>query len=109
MSVIFAASSNESACQPRGTVLRFLEEKSLSSSDDDELLQPYDAQVLRDTFLVYGIALVCILTTFYIVRNRFPRPYTLRRWVEDLKVRSTKTLYHSHFFRDHLTSLLVYS
>jgi hypothetical protein len=42
--------------------------------------------VLRDTFLVYGIIFGVMLLLFCCVRVKFPRPYTIRRWVDDIKV-----------------------
>jgi hypothetical protein len=42
--------------------------------------------VLRDTFLVYGIIFGVMLLLFCCVRAKFPRPYTIRRWVDDIKV-----------------------
>jgi hypothetical protein len=44
--------------------------------------------VLRDTFLVYGIIFGVMLLTFCCVRVKFPRPYTIRRWVDEIKVGS---------------------
>jgi hypothetical protein len=42
--------------------------------------------VLRDTFLVYGTIWGVMLLLFCCVRVKFPRPYTIRRWVDDIKV-----------------------
>ena len=61
---------------------RFLEEEE----DDDEFVEPNDGEVLRNTFMVYGSILAFLFLLFCYVRRRFPKPYTLRMWVEDLKV-----------------------
>jgi hypothetical protein len=42
--------------------------------------------VLRDTFVVYGTVLGVLLLVFCCVRVKFPRPYTIRKWVEEVKV-----------------------
>lgn len=52
----------------------------------EEAIPSSDSEVLRNTFMVYGSILVCMFLLFCYVRKRFPRPYALRAWVEDLKV-----------------------
>lgn len=52
---------------------------------DDEFVPGTDAQVLRATFTVYGSALIVFFLLFCWIRRRFPKPYTLRQWVDDLK------------------------
>lgn len=54
--------------------------------EDADAIPPNDSEVLKNTFMVYGSALGFIFLLFCYVRQRFPRPYTLRSWVEDLKV-----------------------
>jgi uncharacterized membrane protein len=56
--------------------------------EDEDVIPPNDSEVLRNTFMVYGSMLIGIFLLFCYVRKRFPRPYTLRNWVEDLKVNS---------------------
>ena len=65
--------------------LRFLQDSnnSTNSTSTDE---PNDAQILRGTFVVYGSILAVSLFAFCIVRLLFRRPYTVRRWDDDLKV-----------------------
>lgn len=46
-----------------------------------------DSNVLRTTFMVYGSILLVGFLLFCDVRRRFPRPYTLRQWIEEIKVR----------------------
>lgn len=48
--------------------------------------QPNDAQIIRDTFVVYGAIFAVVTFLFCIVRLRFPKAYTIRQWVEDHKV-----------------------
>jgi hypothetical protein len=54
--------------------------------EDKDAIPPNDSEVLRNTFMVYGSLLICIFLLFCFVRQKFPRPYKLRSWVEDLKV-----------------------
>jgi hypothetical protein len=54
--------------------------------DEDAAIPPNDSEVLRNTFMVYGSILICIFLLFCFVRQKFPRPYKIRSWVEDLKV-----------------------
>jgi len=61
---------------------RFLQE---DTTDDDNAVTPNDGKVLRNTFMVYG-SILCLLFLFFCwVRRRFPKPYTLRNWVKDIK------------------------
>jgi hypothetical protein len=52
----------------------------------EDAIPPNDSEVLKNTFMVYGSILICIFLFFCFVRQKFPRPYKLRSWVEDLKV-----------------------
>jgi Late exocytosis, associated with Golgi transport len=68
-----------------------------NSTDDSGLATPAtadgtnDSVVLRQTFLVYGTALLFVVLLFCWVRLKFPRVYNLRSgWVEALK-RSTES------------------
>jgi hypothetical protein len=47
-----------------------------------------DSHVLRTTFMVYGGILLAGFFLFCSVRRTFPRPYTLRQWIEEIKVKS---------------------
>jgi hypothetical protein len=58
----------------------------LEDDADADAIPPNDSEVLRNTFMVYGSTLICIFLLFCFVRQKFPRPYKLRSWVEDLKV-----------------------
>lgn len=40
---------------------------------------------MRATFILYGPILAGVLILFCYLRRRFPRPYNLRNWVEDIK------------------------
>ena len=54
-----------------------------NNSTGTEDSEPYhDARVLKDTMAVYGTAFVVVFVAFCWIRQRFPRPYTIRRWVE---------------------------
>ena len=44
-----------------------------------------DSQVLRDTMMVYGSALVIGLFLFCWARRRFPKVYNTRNWVDSIK------------------------
>jgi hypothetical protein len=54
--------------------------------EDAVAIPPNDSAVLRNTFMIYGSILVVVFLLFCYARKRFPRPYALRAWVEDLKV-----------------------
>jgi hypothetical protein len=57
-----------------------------------------DGEVLKDTFLVYGIVLCVLFSLFCFVRLRFPRAYTIRRWAgENLKVCSYNAVFRKIF------------
>ena len=43
-----------------------------------------DSHVIRDTCMGYGTAMVVVFNVFCFLRQRFPRPYSVRRWVKDL-------------------------
>jgi hypothetical protein len=55
---------------------------------EEDAIPPNDSEVLRNTFMIYGSIMIVIFFLFCYVRQRFPRPYSLRAWVEDLKVNS---------------------
>ena len=62
----------------QGEPWRFLQDEN-----EDENSQGNDGQKLRDTFILYGSLLCGCFLLFCYVRRRFPRPYTIRNWVED--------------------------
>jgi hypothetical protein len=64
---------------------------------EDEAIPPNDSEVLRNTFMVYGSILICIFLLFCFVRQKFPRPYKLRSWVEDLKVNTFEMMRDEHW------------
>lgn len=47
-----------------------------------------DSTILRTTFKVYGSILLVSFILFCFLRQRCPRPYNIRNWVEKIKVRS---------------------
>ena len=61
------------------------EDASATTSDSGAAQEYNDAEVLRATFVVYGSVLLGVFVLFCYVRRRFPRPYNLRNWVEELK------------------------
>jgi len=65
---------------------RLLQGGSSNSTTVGDVAEPNDASVLRDTFFVYGIALVVILFIFCVVHRRYPRAFTVRRWAEQIRV-----------------------
>jgi hypothetical protein len=64
---------------------------------EDDAIPPNDSEVLRNTFMVYGSALICIFLLFCFVRQKFPKPYKLRSWVEDLKVNTFEMMRDQHY------------
>lgn len=56
-----------------------------TNDDDDETITYNDAQVLRDTFMVYGSVMVVIVLLFCWARRRYPKVYNLRQWVDPIK------------------------
>jgi hypothetical protein len=69
---------------------RWLETTNITNSTGNStVVSPQDdSAVLRATFVVYGSLLLGMLLTFCYVRQAFPRPYQLRNWVPDVKVRT---------------------
>jgi hypothetical protein len=57
---------------------------STTNNSTNAILQ--DSAILRDMGVVYGSLLVLVFFVFCGVRQAFPRPYTIRKWKEDLKV-----------------------
>jgi hypothetical protein len=49
-----------------------------------------EGKILRDTFLVYGSVMAGVLLFFCFIRLYAKRPYTIRQWVESIKVRILK-------------------
>jgi hypothetical protein len=72
------ANNNSSSTNATGS-------NSTSTGDDGTASA---STVLRDTFVVYGTVLGVLLLVFCCVRVKFPRPYTIRKWVEEVKVRA---------------------
>ena len=70
---------------------RFLQDTNSSETSAptavpvDDAANTDDSEVLRATFLLYGSVLLGVFVLFCFVRLKFPRPYNLRNWVEDLK------------------------
>lgn len=56
----------------------------LQNSTDDSGEAIDDARVIRDTCMVYGSIMVVTFLLFCYVRQKYPRPYSIRKWVEDL-------------------------
>jgi len=56
-----------------------------NATDNMRLASPNEGQVLRNTFKVYGTMLAVIFLSFCYVRRAFPKPYTIRRWVDECK------------------------
>ena len=57
---------------------RFLED----TTDDTEFS---DSQVLRDTLILYGCIFAVTIGIFSVLRQRFPRTYSVRSWSEKIK------------------------
>ena len=57
-----------------------------SSSTSSSTTDQNQSAILRTTFKVYGSILAISFILFCYVRRRFPRPYTIRKWVDELKV-----------------------
>lgn len=53
--------------------------------DSGTIDQTTDSDVLRDTFKLYGSALLCFVFLFCWLRRQFPRIYNIRKWVDDSK------------------------
>jgi hypothetical protein len=56
-----------------------------AEDEDDATIIYDDGQVLRDTIMVYGSALVVMMLLFCWARRRFPNVYNLRNWVEPIE------------------------
>lgn len=56
---------------------------------DENEVKGNDAAVLRNTVVVYGSVLLITWVVFCWVRQAYPRPFTVRSWVdkEELQVR----------------------
>jgi len=61
-------------------------DNSTNATSATESTTTNDAQVLRATFVVYGPIFLISLLFFALARRCSPKPYTLRTWVDDLKV-----------------------
>ena len=61
------------------------EDAGATTSENGDLQEYNDGKVLRATFLVYGSVLLGVFVLFCYVRRKFPRPYNIRNWVEELK------------------------
>jgi len=59
--------------------------RRLDEEDTNSTSSYNDAEVLRNTFTVYGSVLAVVFLLFCCVRLKFPRAYTIRNWVEDLQ------------------------
>jgi Late exocytosis, associated with Golgi transport len=81
---------------------RFLQEESSNTTDDAIDISSTadgtnDSQVLRQTFLVYGSALLLVVLLFCWARLKFPRAYNLRSgWVEALQRTSSSAAAADH-------------
>jgi len=69
---------------------RFLQDTNSSETAAPTAVPVNDADtnesaILRATFVIYGSVLLGVFVLFCYVRLKFPRPYNLRNWVEDLK------------------------
>jgi hypothetical protein len=79
---------------PTTAALRWLASNATNSTNSSSgggnstMVDSNDANVLRNTFAVYGTILGLMLVSFCVVRVRFPRAYTVRQWAENLKVTS---------------------
>jgi hypothetical protein len=82
---------------------RHLEEQT--EGGQDEVVTPNDAEVLRDTFVVYGSVLAVTFLLFCYVRVKFPRPYSIRRWVEKFKTSLADEHYGYFSWMWHLRSV----
>ena len=67
------------------TNFRRLEEDA-AVTGDDPVKKLSDSDILKDTFMIYGTILVVCFLLFCFVRQKFPRPYSIRNWVEKVKV-----------------------
>ena len=75
---------------PHGILHRLLQNATDDAVDDDtasetELTDGNDSQILKGTLRVYGSFFVFMLILFSYLRRKFPRVYSLRTWVDDLK------------------------
>ena len=52
--------------------------------EEDEFIPGTDAQVIKDTFRVYGTLYVVMMVAFCILRKRYPRYYNVRSWAPGL-------------------------
>lgn len=93
------------------SIIRRLEEEDVPPIDTTSTppdSPQSDSNVLRTTFMVYGSILLVGFLLFCDVRRRFPRPYTLRQWIEEIKVRISYSLIINFFFSDTRTFLNNY-
>jgi hypothetical protein len=60
---------------------RFLQE----NDTEDELQNPKDSSVLRNTVILYGIIFLILWPLFCWLRLKYPRVYNVRGWVKHLK------------------------
>lgn len=65
---------------------RHLEDKEIDIVDPTAGSNQSDSEVLKNTFMIYGTILVVSFLLFCFVRQRFPRPYSIRNWVQKVKV-----------------------
>lgn len=64
---------------------RLLNETVSTSEDGDDVIIYSDSEILRNTFVVYGGAMMAIILLFCWARRRFPNVYNLRHWVEPIQ------------------------
>lgn len=69
---------------------RFLEDNGDESSSSSSGSDFDDGAVLRNTFLVYGLALLALLVLFCWLRLKYPRIYNLRNWVPKIQTSLAK-------------------
>lgn len=63
--------------------IRLLQDNGTANGTDVDTQS--DSQILRDTFLVYGIVFLVLISAFCILRKAYPRWYNLRSWIDEIK------------------------